>query len=156
MGRARALAPRSIAWTVATKPVASGIAMTTARAFWSRASFMGFNRFLVRLLNERMARFIATIEYDRIHDPTARVARHIAWLFNSILYPGSGDRIEISQEELALLAGVSRAVANKSLQVLEGQGLLRVARDAIAVVDAQALGRTGTRGTKTGIPVSVL
>ena len=45
------------------------------------------HRFLVHQFNERMGQFIGTIECDRIHDPTARVARHLAWLFNPVLYP---------------------------------------------------------------------
>jgi CRP-like cAMP-binding protein len=122
----------------------------TRLALMSRATFMwlfensvGFNRFLVHQLNERMGQFIATIEHDRIHDPLARVARNLAWLFNPVLYPNTGDHIEITQEELALLAGVSRQVANRALQVLEGAGLVRLERGGIRVVDLGALGSYG-------------
>lgn len=102
---------------------------------WLFETSVGFNRFLVHQLNERMGQFIATIEYDRIHDPSARVARHIAWLFNPVLYPNAGDRIAMTQEELALLAGVSRQIANKSLLRLEAQGLLAIERGSIKVID---------------------
>jgi CRP-like cAMP-binding protein len=122
----------------------------TRLALLNRATFMwlfensvGFNRFLVHQLNERMGQFIATIEHDRIHDPLARVARNLAWLFNPVLYPKTGDYIEITQEELALLAGVSRQVANKALQTLEGAGLLRLERGGIRVIDLAALGSYG-------------
>jgi CRP-like cAMP-binding protein len=122
----------------------------TRLALMSRATFMwlfensvGFNRFLVHQLNERMGQFIATIEHDRIHDPLARVARNLAWLFNPVLYPNTGDHLEITQEELALLAGVSRQVANRALQVLEGAGLVRLERGGIRVVDLGALGSYG-------------
>lgn len=118
----------------------------TRMALMARPTFMwlfetsvGFNRFLVHQLNERMGQFIATIEYDRIHDPSARVARHIAWLFNPVLYPNAGDRIAMTQEELALLAGVSRQVANKSLMHLEAQGLLAIERGSIKVLDLPRL-----------------
>ncbi|EKF42458.1 Crp/Fnr family transcriptional regulator [Nitratireductor indicus] len=117
----------------------------------SRSTFMwlfdnstGFNRFLVRQLNERMGQFIATIEYDRILDPTARVARNLSWFFNRALYPLAGNEIEISQEELGLLAGVSRQVVNRSLRVLEEKGLLRAEHGRIMIVDAEALSRYGS------------
>ena len=110
---------------------------------WLFENSVGFNRFLVHQLNERMGQFIATIESDRIHDPAARVARHLAWLFNPVLYPNAGDHIEITQEELALLAGVSRQVANKVLVALEANGLLVTERGGITVPDLEALGRYG-------------
>jgi CRP-like cAMP-binding protein len=106
---------------------------------WLFETSVGFNRFLVHQLNERMGQFIATIEHDRIHDPLARVARNLAWLFNPVLYPQVGSHIEITQEELALLAGVSRQVANKALQALAEAGLVRLEWGGITVVDLDAL-----------------
>ncbi|MBY8917774.1 Crp/Fnr family transcriptional regulator [Nitratireductor rhodophyticola] len=118
----------------------------TRLAMLSRSSFLwlyenstGFNRFLVRQLNERMGQFIATIEYDRILGPTARVARNLSWFFNRTLYPRAGTTIEISQEELGLLAGVSRQVVNRALRALEDEGLLKAEHGRITVVDAGAL-----------------
>ncbi len=52
----------------------------------------------------------------------ARVARSIAWLFNPTLYPNLPPHLEISQEEIGLLSGVSRQVANKSLNCLRATG----------------------------------
>lgn len=115
--------------------------MNRATFFWLYENSTGFNRFLVRQLNERVGQFIATIEHDRILTPRARVARHLSWFFNPVLYPGPRTDIEISQEELGLLAGVSRAVANKSLQELEEQGLISVSHGRISVHDLDALRR---------------
>lgn len=109
--------------------------------FWLYENSTAFNRFLVRQLNERMGQFIATIEHDRILDPKARVARNLSWLFNPVLYPGAGGYIEITQEELGLLAGVSRQVANRSLQALEAEGLLKVEHERIIVLDLDRLGQ---------------
>lgn len=118
----------------------------TRLAMMQRSTFMwlyenstAFNRFLVRQLNERMGQFIATIEYDRILDPKARVARNLSWFFNPVLYPDTGSEIEISQEELGLLAGVSRQVVNRSLQELEEEGVLRAEHGRITVVNLKAL-----------------
>jgi len=118
----------------------------TRLAMMARATFMwlfdnsaGFNRFLVRQLNERMGQFIATIEHDRILGPKARVARNLAWLFNPVLYPGAGDSIEISQEELGLLAGLSRPVVNRCLAELEAEGLLSVSHHLLSMRDLKGL-----------------
>jgi CRP/FNR family transcriptional regulator, cyclic AMP receptor protein len=118
----------------------------TRLAMMHRSTFMwlyenstAFNRFLVRQFNERMGQFIATIEYDRILGPKARVARNLSWFFNPVLYPDTGSEIEITQEELGLLAGVSRQVANRSLQELEKEGVLRTEHGRITVIDLKAL-----------------
>lgn len=117
--------------------------MNRATFLWLFETSVGFNRFLVHQLNERMGQFIAMIEHDRIHDPIARVARNLAWLFNPVLYPEVGTHIDITQEELALLAGVSRQVANRALQILEEAGLLRLERGGITVGDLGVLGNYG-------------
>jgi CRP-like cAMP-binding protein len=106
---------------------------------WLFENSTGFNRFLVRALNERMAQFIATIEYDRILHPRARVARNLSWFFNPVLYPAGKSEIELAQEELALLAGLSRQVVNRCLAELEEEGLLRAGHGRIAVLDKEAL-----------------
>jgi CRP-like cAMP-binding protein len=115
------------------------IMMNRATFFWLYENSAAFNRFLVRQLNERMGQFIATIEHDRILDAKARVARNLSWLFNPVLYRGTGSQIEITQEELGLLAGVSRAVVNRSLAELESENLIRTEHGRISVLDLAAL-----------------
>ncbi|MBN9076004.1 MAG: Crp/Fnr family transcriptional regulator [Rhizobiales bacterium 65-79] len=115
------------------------ILLNRATFFWLYENSTAFNRFLVRQLNERMGQFIATIEHDRILDAKARVARNLSWLFNPVLYPDTGSRIEITQEELALLAGVSRAVVNRSLAELEDEKLIRTEHGRISVLNLAAL-----------------
>jgi len=122
----------------------SRIALMT-RATFDRLldSSIPFNRFLLNQLNERLAHFIAMVEYDRMLEPDARVARCLAALFNPYLYPGVGPQLQISQEEIGLLSGVSRQRANQALQVLEKQGLLRVEYGGITVLDLAGMGRYG-------------
>ncbi|MES1155408.1 MAG: helix-turn-helix domain-containing protein, partial [Pseudorhodoplanes sp.] len=69
----------------------------------------------------------------------ARVARSIAWLFNPVLYPQAELHLDISQEEIGLLSGLSRPVTNKSLQALEAKGLLRVERNGLTVLNLDRL-----------------
>jgi CRP/FNR family transcriptional regulator, cyclic AMP receptor protein len=110
---------------------------------WLIDSSIAFNRFLLRQLNERLAQFIALIEYERLLDTDARIARGLGELFNPILYPGIGPRLSISQEEIGFLAGVSRQRVNQALRRLEKEGLLAVEYGGIRVLDVGALRRYG-------------
>ena len=103
-----------------------------------------FNRFLLTQLNERLAQFIAMLEYERLLGTDARVARCIAGLFNPILYPGLGSHVAVSQEEIGFLSGVSRQRVNKALQVLDSQGLLRVEYGGLRILDLEGLRKFGT------------
>ena len=71
------------------------------------------------------------------------MARCIAWLCNPVLSPGVGNHLEISQEELGLLSGMSRQMANRSLKALEEAGLVRVKHDGIEVLDLEGLKHFG-------------
>lgn len=118
------------------------LAMLNKATFdWLCENSLAFNRFLVRHLNERMGQFIGTIEFDRILQPQARVARSLSWFFNPFLSPDMGGHLEITQEELGLLAGVSRQVVNKSLQSLQAEGLIALSHEQIAVLDLERLKR---------------
>lgn len=117
--------------------------MNRATFLWLNENSVAFNRFLVRQLNERLAHFIALAEYHRLLDSTARVARNIAWLFNPVLYPRRDMQIEITQEEIGMLSGVSRQVANKSLKTLEGKGLVQLEHSGLTVLDLNGLSRYG-------------
>jgi len=98
-----------------------------------------FNRYLLHQLNERVAQFIGKAENDRLLDTDARVARCLAELFNPLLYPGMGMRLNITQEEVGYLARVSRQRANEALRVLEGAGLLKVEYGGVRVLDLAGL-----------------
>ena len=122
----------------------SRLAMMNRTTFaWLFENSVGFNRFLVRQFNERLGQFIALVEHDRMLDGVARVARVIAWLFNPVLNPNIGRSLDISQEELGLIAGLSRQVANRALQILEAEGLLKITQASLTPLDLPALSRYG-------------
>ena len=100
---------------------------------------LGFNRFLLVQLNERLGQFITLVEGERLLEPDARVARSLAVLFNPVLYPGIGRQLQISQEEIGFLSGVSRQRVNQALQVLEKAGVLRVEYGSVTVLDLPGL-----------------
>jgi CRP/FNR family cyclic AMP-dependent transcriptional regulator len=110
---------------------------------WLLDSSLPFTRFLLTQLNERLGQFIAAVEYERLLDVDSRVARAVSSLFNEQLYPGLGRRLEISQEELGLLAGISRQRANQALKVLEQQGLVRMEYGVVEVMDLVGLRQYG-------------
>jgi len=123
------------------------IALRDSRlAFMPRATFnwlldnsIPFNRFLLLQLNERLGVFISLVEYDRMLDTDARVARCLAALFNPYLNPSKQRLLQISQEEVGYLCSTSRQRANQALQVLEKAGLLRVDYGSITILDLDGL-----------------
>ena len=100
---------------------------------------IGFNRFVMRQLNERLGQFIAAREIDRMNSPDLRVARNLAALFNPVLYPGVGQILRITQQELAYLVGLSRQRVNEALSILQERGLIRVEYGGLRVIDLDGL-----------------
>lgn len=117
--------------------------MPRATFAWLLDTDIGFNRFLLMQLNERLGQFISVVEQERLLEPDARVARSLASLFNPVLYPDQATELQISQEELGYLSGVSRQRVNQALQVLEKAGLVRPAYGGISIVDLEGLRRFG-------------
>lgn len=118
--------------------------MPRATFEWLLDGSIGFNRFLLEQINERLGQFIGMVEYDRLLDTDARVARYLAEMFNPILYPGFSSQIRISQEELGYLTGISRQRVNQALQALDKLGLIRVGYAGIEILDAAQLRAFGS------------
>ncbi len=106
---------------------------------WLLDNSIAFNRFVMNQLNERLAQFIAAREIDRMNNPDVRVARSLAALFNPVLYPGVGEVLRITQQELAYLVGLSRQRVNEALNTLQSQGSIRVEYGGLRVLDLAAL-----------------
>jgi CRP/FNR family cyclic AMP-dependent transcriptional regulator len=113
--------------------------MPRATFQWLLDTSIEFNRFLLMQLNERLGQFIAMVEYERLLEPDARVARSLAGLFNPVLYPDQATDVQLSQEELGYLSGVSRQRVNQALQVLERAGLVKVEYGRIRILDLDGL-----------------
>jgi CRP-like cAMP-binding protein len=107
------------------------------------ARSIGFNRFVMDQLNERLSQFIAAREIDRLAQPDARVARSLAALFHPVLYPGVGSLLRITQQELGYLVGLGRQRVNRALRVLQEAGAIRVEYGGLRVLDLQRLRRWG-------------
>lgn len=118
----------------------SRVALMPRASFqWLLDSSIAFNRHLLVQLNERLGQLIATLESDRLLGPDARVARCLAQMYNPLLYPGQGPRLEISQGELGFLTGLSRQRVNQALRRLESLGLLEASYGCVTVVSLAGL-----------------
>lgn len=94
--------------------------MPRATFEWLLNGSLPFNRFLLMQLNERLGQFIGLVENDRTLDIDSRVARCLAAMFG-------------------YLSGASRQRANRALQLLEKEGLLRLDYGGIRVLDLEGL-----------------
>ena len=74
-----------------------------------------------------------------MNNPDLRVARSLAALFNPALYPGVGEVLRITQQELAYLVGLSRQRVNEALATLHAQGAIRVEYGGVRVLDLATL-----------------
>ena len=106
---------------------------------WLIDHSLGFNRFIMQQLNERLGQFIAAREMDRMTNPELRLARHLAALFNPVLFSGVGEVLRITQQELAYLVGLSRQRVNEALRVLEDNQLIRIEYGGLRILDLNGL-----------------
>jgi len=123
------------------RSVVAGLPIETFH--WLLDNSIGFNRFVMNQLNERLAQFIEAREIDRLNDPDVRVARNLAALFNPTLFPGVGEILRITQQELEYLVGLSRQRVNVALNTLQAEGWIRVDYGGVRVLDLAGLRAVG-------------
>ena len=119
------------------KSVVAGIPAGTFH--WLLDRSIGFNRFVMNQLNERLGQFIGAREIDRLTHPDERVARSLAALFHPVLYPGVGELLRITQLELGYLVGLSRQRVNEALAALQAAAVIRVEYGGVRVLDLDRL-----------------
>jgi CRP/FNR family transcriptional regulator, cyclic AMP receptor protein len=117
---------------------------------WLLERSIPFNRYLMNQLNERLSQFIAAREIDRLTDPDIKVARSLGALFHPVLYPGVGELLRITQQELGYLVGLSRQRVNEALTRLQDAGVIRVEYGGVRVLDLARL-----RAFRAGAPAPV-
>jgi CRP/FNR family transcriptional regulator, cyclic AMP receptor protein len=115
------------------KSVVTGISADTFH--WLLGRSIGFNRFVMNQLNERLGQFISAREIDRLTHPDERVARSLAALFHPVLYPGVGEVLRITQQELGYLVGLSRQRVNEALKALQTAQVIRIEYGGVRVLD---------------------
>lgn len=93
-----------------------------------------FNRFVIDELNRKLGLAMAIIQTGRSGSAQQRLALALSRMFWN-----QTRTLELSQDELASLAGMARQTANRALQQLEQRGIVRLAMHRITVLDEQAL-----------------
>jgi len=121
------------------KSVVAGLPVDTFH--WLLDHSIGFNRFVMNQLNERLGQFIAAREIDRLTSADERVARSLGALFHPVLYPGVGTLLRITQQELGYLVGLSRQRVNEALRSLQAEGLIGIEYGGVRVLDLEKLRR---------------
>lgn len=119
------------------KSTVAGLPVDTFHALLE--SSLPFNRFILNQLNERLGQFIAAREIDRMNDPDSRVARSLAALFHPVLYPGVGELLRITQQELGYLVGLSRQRVNEALNHIQEAGVIRIEYGGVRVLHLERL-----------------
>lgn len=108
---------------------------------WLYRTQLSFNHFLLQQLNERLHWFMGDFTAHRLYHAEALVARALLGLQHPWLHPGSDRHIEITQEEVANLAGLSRQRCNQALSRLKEAGLVRLEYGGITLLDLSLLDR---------------
>jgi CRP/FNR family transcriptional regulator, cyclic AMP receptor protein len=99
-----------------------------------RSTNLKFNQAIAEQLNMRLAQAMAIIETFRLRTPEQRVAMYMGRL----LWHGPR-KLSLSQEELGILAGLSRQTVNQALKSLEQLGLVALEFGRVSILDEQGL-----------------
>lgn len=111
----------------------------SATFMWLLGTSLEFARHILDHLNERTGQFLEMLEVSRITDPTARVAGALGNLYNPVLAPTAGPLLNISQEEIGELAGLSRSTTNIAIAKLRKLKLVVPEYNGLLILDLARL-----------------
>jgi len=95
---------------------------------------------LVRTLGEYLDELEARFREVATEKVAARVARQLIRLRNRIGRSVAGAvEVGISREELAQMTGTTLFTVSRVLSAWEARGILRLGREAVAIIDTQSL-----------------
>lgn len=106
---------------------------------WLRRNRPSFNDFLLTQVNERLHWFMGSLAARGLLDTDGQVARALVGLVHPLPNPTGERYLQLSQEELANLAAVSRQSCNNALMHLKEKGLVRSEYGGIVVLDLAGL-----------------
>jgi CRP/FNR family transcriptional regulator, cyclic AMP receptor protein len=120
----------------------SRVAMIPKEVFlWLHGTQLAFNHYLLDHMNERLHWFMGDFAAHRLFSAEAQVARALYGLLHPELNPHDDRHLEISQEEIACLTGISRQRCNLALSHLRQEALIDVAYGGVTVLDLARLRR---------------
>jgi len=118
----------------------SRVAQIPADLFdWLRSNRPAFNDFLLRQVTERLYWFMGNFEARALLDTDSQVARALVGLVHPLMNPRGERQLQLSQEELANLAAVSRQSCNSALTHFKKAGLVRCEYGGVVVLDLPGL-----------------
>ncbi|AUT63319.1 Crp/Fnr family transcriptional regulator [Paraburkholderia terrae] len=106
---------------------------------WLREHHPSFNDFLLLRVNERLHWFMGAVAAYGLLDTDSLVARALVGMVHPLSNPSGAAHLQLSQEELANLAGVSRQTCNKAMTRFKNAGLVRTEYGGIVVLDLPGL-----------------
>lgn len=108
---------------------------------WLRRNRPAFNDFLLRQVTERLYWFMGNVEAHGLLDTDSQIARALVGLVHPLMNPLGERHLQLSQEELANLAAVSRQSCNAALLRLKEAGMVRSEYGGVVVLDLPGLQR---------------
>ncbi len=95
----------------------------------------------VKVLAEQVRQLVLLVEDLSFRQVIGRVAR----ILLEYAGDGSGSGPKLTQQEMAALTGSAREVVGRSIRILEDEGLIRLVRHRIVIIDKEALrGKAGS------------
>lgn len=118
----------------------SRVAQIPADLFhWLRSNRPAFNDFLLRQVTERLYWFMGNLEAQALLATDSQIARALVGLVHPLMNPSGERHLQLSQEELANLAAVSRQSCNNALMRLKEAGVVRSEYGGVVVLDLPGL-----------------
>lgn len=106
---------------------------------WLRSTQPSFNEFLLVQVNERLHWFMGNAVAHGLLDTDNLVARALVGMVHPLPNPRGERYLQLSQEELANLAAVSRQTCNKAMMHFKEAGLIRTEYGGLVVLDLPGL-----------------
>jgi CRP-like cAMP-binding protein len=106
---------------------------------WLRSHQPSFNEFLLLQVNERLHWFMGNVAAYGLLNTDSLVARALVGMVHPLPNPRGERYLQLSQEELANLAAVSRQTCNKAMMHFKDAGLIRTEYGGLVVLDLPGL-----------------
>ena len=133
-GEGAAMKPESRRYDVVALRDAELICLPLLEFDELRRSSLEFNHALLSQMNARLGQAMAIIEAGRISSPHQRVALYLSRVF----WPGVR-KLNLSQEELANLIGLSRQTVDRVLKAFEQMNLVSLEFGRVGILDEAGL-----------------
>lgn len=134
---------RRTATVVAMEPTRT-LALRRPDLFGMREQHPEIDRFLMATLAgyvRRLSAMVLDAMYLPVEQRVARRLADLARLYGDGSDGGSGAQITLTQDDIASLAGTTRATVNRVLRALESRGVLALSRGRVEILDGQRLQR---------------